>query len=155
MDQLPAAYFSLAPFGTSSLKVASTGLRIAGTFVGAFGLLALVLAAVGIYGVTAYTTQQRTHEIGIRMALGAQARGVQNLFLRRGLLLTGVAFLMGLPVALLVSKLFNSILYGIQPHDLITFTTVPLVLASVAALAAFLPARRASRVDPATTLRSE
>jgi ABC-type antimicrobial peptide transport system permease subunit len=102
-----------------------------------------------------YTVSLRTREIGIRMALGAKASNVQRLILRQGLQLTATALVIGLPVALLISKLFNSILYGIQPHDLITFTIVPLFLATVAALAAYLPARRASRVDPASTLRFE
>jgi predicted permease len=129
--------------------------RLAGTLFAVFGGVGLLLASIGLYGVMNYTVSLRTREIGIRMALGAQARSVQNLFLRRGLLLTAIAFLIGLPVAFLVSKLFNSILYGIKPHDAFTYTAVPVLLALIAALAAFLPARRASRVDPASTLRSE
>jgi ABC-type antimicrobial peptide transport system permease subunit len=129
--------------------------RLAGTLFAVFGGVGLLLASIGLYGVMNYSVSLRTREIGIRMALGAQARSVQNLFLRRGLLLTAIAFLIGLPVAFLVSKLFNSILYGIKPHDAFTFTAVPILLALIAALAAFLPARRASRVDPASTLRAE
>ena len=129
--------------------------RLAGTLFAVFGTVGLLLAAIGLYGVMNYTVSLRTREIGIRMALGAKASNVQRLILRQGLQLTATALVIGLPVALLISKLFNSILYGIQPHDLITFTIVPLFLATVAALAAYLPARRASRVDPASTLRFE
>jgi predicted permease len=129
--------------------------RLAGTLFAVFGIVGLLLASIGLYGVMNYTVSLRTREIGIRMAMGAQARSVQALILRQGLQLTAIALVIGIPAALLISKLFNSILFGIQPHDLITFTTVPLLLATVAALAAFLPARRASRVDPASTLRSE
>jgi ABC-type antimicrobial peptide transport system permease subunit len=118
-------------------------------------MVVLLLASIGLYGVMNYTVSLRTREIGIRMALGAQASSVQALILRQGLQLTLIALAIGLPLALFISKLFNSILYGIEPHDLLTFTTVPLFLAAVAALAAFVPARRASRVDPASTLRSE
>jgi predicted permease len=129
--------------------------RLAGTLFAVFGIVGLLLASIGLYGVMNYTVSLRTREIGIRMALGAQARSVQALILRQGVQLTLIALAIGLPLALFISKLFNSILYGIQPHDLLTFTTVPLFLAAVAALAAFVPARRASRVDPASTLRSE
>jgi predicted permease len=129
--------------------------RLAGTLFAVFGIVGLLLASIGLYAVMNYTVSLRTREIGIRMALGAQAATVQRLILRQGLQLTLIAVAIGLPAALLISKLFNSILYGIQPHDLITFTTVPLFLATIAAIAAFLPAHRASRVDPASALRSE
>jgi predicted permease len=129
--------------------------RLAGTLFAVFGAVGLLLAAIGLYGVMNYTVSLRTREIGIRMALGAQASNVQRLILRQGLQLTVIALAIGLPAALLITKLFNAILYGIQPHDAITFTLVPLFLATVAALAAYLPARRASQVDPASTLRSE
>ncbi len=129
--------------------------RLAGTLFAVFGAAGLLLAAIGLYGVMNYTVSLRTREIGIRMALGAQASHVQRLILRQGLQLTVIALAIGLPAALLIAKLFNAILYGIQPHDAVTFTLVPLFLAGVAALAAYLPARRASQVDPASTLRSE
>jgi len=89
------------------------------------------------------------------MALGAESGSVQRLIIRQGLQLTAIAFVIGLPAALLVSKLFASILYGIQPHDLLTFISIPLFLAAVATFAAYLPARRASRVDPTVALRYE
>jgi len=129
--------------------------RLAGTLFAVFGAVGLILAAIGLYGVMNYTVSLRTREIGIRMALGAQAANVQRLILRQGLQLTVIALAIGLPAALLIAKLFNAILYGVQPHDAITFTLVPLFLAAVAAIAAYLPARRASQVDPASTLRSE
>jgi predicted permease len=129
--------------------------RLAGTLFAVFGFTGLLLAAIGLYGVMNFTVSLRTREIGIRMAVGAQARDVQQLIVRQGLQLTMIAVAIGLPAALLISKLFNSILYGIEPHDLLTFTTVPLFLATIAALAAYIPARRASRVDPVSVLRSE
>lgn len=129
--------------------------RLAGTLFAVFGAIGLALAAVGLYGVMNYTVSLRIREIGIRMALGAQARNVQSLILRQGLQLTLIALTIGLPAAFLISKLFSSILYGVKPHDAITFVTIPLFLAGVAALAAYLPARRASKVDPAQTLRFE
>jgi ABC-type antimicrobial peptide transport system permease subunit len=129
--------------------------RLAGTLFAVFGTVGLLLAAIGLYGVMNYTVSLRTRELGIRMALGAQASNVQRLILRQGLQLTVIALAIGLPAAFLIAKLFNAILYGIEPHDVITFTLVPLFLASIAAIAAYLPARRASQVDPAVTLRSE
>jgi predicted permease len=129
--------------------------RLAGTLFAVFGAVGLLLAAIGLYGVMNYTVSLRTREIGIRMALGAEASNVQRLILRQGLGLTVIALAIGLPAAFLIAKLFNAILYGIEPHDLMTFTLVPLFLASVALLAAYLPARRASQVDPALTLRSD
>ena len=129
--------------------------RLAGTLFAVFGGVGLVLAAIGLYGVMNYTVSLRMREIGIRMALGARAASVQQLFLRRGLQLTAIGLAIGLPAAFFVAKLFSSILYGIKPDDLTTFLSVPLFLAVVALLASYVPARRASRVDPATTLRFE
>ncbi|MGB2663678.1 MAG: FtsX-like permease family protein, partial [Candidatus Acidiferrum sp.] len=129
--------------------------RLAGTLFAVFGTVGLLLAAIGLYGVMNYTVSLRTREIGIRMALGAQARNVQSLILLQGLKLTVIALTIGLPAAYAVAKLFSSILYGIEPHDAITFIATPLFLSLIATLAAYLPARRASRVDPASTLRSE
>ena len=129
--------------------------RLAGTLFAVFGAVGLTLAAIGLYGVMNYTVSLRIREIGIRMTLGAQARNVQSLFLRRGLQLTLIALAIGLPAAFLVAKLFVSILYGIKPNDTVTFVSIPIFLAIVAALAAWVPARRASKVDPAQTLRFE
>jgi FtsX-like permease family/MacB-like periplasmic core domain len=129
--------------------------RLAGTLFAVFGGVGLTLAAIGLYGVMNYTVSLRIREIGIRMALGAQAPSVQSLFLRRGLQLTLIALAIGLPAAFLVAKLFDSILYGIKPSDTVTFVSIPFFLVAVAAVAAWIPARRASKVDPAQTLRFE
>ena len=129
--------------------------RLAGTLFAVFGGVGLLLAAIGLYGVMNYTVTLRTREIGIRMALGAKAANVQALILRQGLQLMAIAFAIGLPAAFFAAKLFTSILYGVRPHDLLTFIAVPFFLALVAAFAAYLPARHASQVDPSTTLRFE
>jgi predicted permease len=139
----------------SRVQVASVGQRVAGTFVGAFGLLALVLAAVGIYGVIAYTTRQRTHEIGLRMALGAQSTDVFRMVLGNGLrlILTGLAC--GLALSLALTRFLRTILFGVGATDFMTFAAVGLLLSAVALLACYIPARRAMRVDPMVALRYE
>jgi predicted permease len=129
--------------------------RLAGTLFGVFGCVGLVLAAVGLYGVVSYSVSRRTWEIGIRMALGAQPGGVQRLIVRQGMALTLIAVVLGLGAAFAVTKLFTSILYGIRPHDILTFTVVPVFLAGVALLACWIPSRRAARVDPLAALRYE
>lgn len=129
--------------------------RLAGTLFGIFGLTGLLLAAVGLYGVMSYSVSRRTREIGIRLALGAQTGGVQRLIVRQGMMLTAIALVFGLVVAWAVARFSSAILYGISPHDTITFTAVPLFLAAVALLACWLPSRRASRVDPLAALRYE
>ncbi len=129
--------------------------RLAGTLFGIFGLTGLVLATVGLYGVMSYAVSRRTREIGIRLALGAQLGTVQRLVIRQGMLLTAIAIALGLPVALAVAKFSSSFLYGIHPHDLVTFTMLPLFLAAVALFACWIPARRAARINPQTALRSE
>jgi putative ABC transport system permease protein len=120
-----------------------------------FGGLALFLATIGIYGVMAYSVVQRTREIGIRMALGAQTADVLSLVIRQGvyLLLIGLAF--GLTAALIVSRFISALLYEVSTSDPLTFVEVALILALVAALASYLPARKAARVDPMTALRHE
>jgi predicted permease len=129
--------------------------RLAGTLFGIFGFIGLVLAAVGLYSVMSYAVSRRTREIGIRIALGAQPAAIHRLILRQGMLLTLIALAVGLPAALAATKLFNSFLYGVRPHDIVTFTLVPIFLATVALAACWLPARRAAKVDPQTTLRYE
>jgi predicted permease len=129
--------------------------RLAATLFGVFGLMGLVLAGVGLYGVMSYSVSRRTREIGIRLALGAQTAAVQRLVVRQGMWLTLIAMALGLPVAFGAAKFSTSILYGVRPHDLATFTLVPLFLAAVAFLACWVPARRAAHVDPQTTLRYE
>jgi predicted permease len=129
--------------------------HIAGTFVGAFGLLALVLAAVGIYGVTAYTTRQRTHEIGIRMALGANKEDILRLVLGQGLRLTFIGLGLGLAASFALTRYLTSLLLGVTSTDALTFATVAILLCAVALLACFLPARRAMRLDPMAALHYE
>jgi predicted permease len=139
----------------SRVQVASVGQRVAGTFVGAFGLLALVLAAVGIYGVIAYTTRQRTHEIGLRMALGAQSTDVFRMVLGNGLRLIATGLGCGLALSLALTRFLRSVLFGVGATDFITFAAVGLLLSAVALLACYIPARRAMRVDPMVALRYE
>jgi ABC-type antimicrobial peptide transport system permease subunit len=102
-----------------------------------------------------YSVSRRTREIGIRIALGSQLGAVHRLILRQGMLLTVIAMALGLPAAFAVAGLFSSFLYGIAPHDIMTFTVVPLFLAVVALVACWIPARRATRVDPQSALRYE
>src|SRR5262245_11307217 len=120
-----------------------------------FGLLAMLLAAIGLYGVMANSVSQRTHEIGIRMALGAQRTDVIGLVLRETMLMVGAGLIIGLSAALASTRLIASWLYGLTPNDPLTMALAGLLLLTVAALAGYLPARRASRVDPMEALRHE
>jgi predicted permease len=137
------------------VQVASANARIAGTFVGAFGVLALILATVGIYGVIAYTTRQRTREIGIRVALGARQGDVFRLVVGQGLRLTLSGLVIGLVLSLTLTRFLRSQLFGIAATDSLTFTGVAVLLCAVALAACYIPARRASRVDPVHALRKE
>ena len=123
--------------------------------IGIFAGMALLLAAIGIYGVISYAARQRTQEIGIRMALGAEPRAVLRLVMGEGLRLTVLGLGIGLTGALVLTRFLSSILYGVRPSDPMTFVMVALILATLALLASFMPARRATRVDPMAALRHE
>ena len=129
--------------------------RMAAIFLSAFGVLALLLAAIGIYGVMAFAVSRRTREIGIRMALGASGNDVMRLMLRQGGMLVGLGVATGISVAFFAASLLDSFLYGVTAKDLTTFVVVPLLLTGVALAACFLPARRATKVDPMVALRYE
>ena len=122
---------------------------------GLFGCLAIVLAAVGIYGVVSYTMSLRTRELGIRVALGAARADVMRLVLWRGASMVAVGLLAGLVISLSLTRFLSSLLYEVRPTDLGTLVAVAFALAGVALLANYLPARRASRVDPMKALRCE
>ncbi len=119
------------------------------------GVMALVLGVVGIYGVIAYAVSQRSREIGIRMALGAQPAGLQRMFVRHGLVLSGIGAALGLAAACVVTRLMSSLLFGIKPVDPATYAIVSAILIAAGALASYLPARRVTAVDPVDALRSE
>jgi putative ABC transport system permease protein len=129
--------------------------RFSAMLVGIFAILAVVLAAVGIYGVMSYSVSQRTQEIGVRMALGAQAANVRSMILMQTIKLTALGVAIGLAGAFLVARLLSSLLFGVATHDPLTFLGVTLLLIVVAVVAAFIPARRAMRVDPIVALRYE
>jgi putative ABC transport system permease protein len=120
-----------------------------------FALTALLLAGLGIYGVISYIVSERTHEIGIRIALGAQRKNILHMVLRQGLGLAIAGAAVGLVGALVVSHLMAGLLYGVRPTDPVTFSSVALLLLGVALLACYIPARRAIRVDPLVALRHE
>jgi ABC-type antimicrobial peptide transport system permease subunit len=127
--------------------------RFSADLVGGFAALAVLLASIGIYGLLAYMVGQRSRDIGIRMALGARAEDILRMFLRRGVMLAGVGIVVGLIFSASSASVLASLLYGVRPHDPAVFLIVPLLLFAVAVLASYLPARRATKVDPLIALR--
>ncbi len=130
-----------------------TAPRMGAMMLGGFGLLALLLAAIGTYGVMSYTVSQRTQEMGIRLALGAQRRDVLGLVLRHGMTMVAAGVVAGLALSVLLVRSINSLLYGIGNFDLPSFAGGAALLTFIGALACLLPARRATRVDPIIALR--
>jgi ABC-type antimicrobial peptide transport system permease subunit len=140
---------------TEHMKFALFPAKVAATVLGVFGLVALMLAAIGVYGTTSYAVAQRTHEIGIRLALGAQLRDVLRLVLGHGLKLTIIGAALGLFGAFLATRAITSVLYGVSATDPLTFGLVSFLLIGVALVACYVPARRATKVEPLTALRNE
>jgi ABC-type antimicrobial peptide transport system permease subunit len=120
-----------------------------------FGASALLLAAIGIYGLMAYSVEQRTQEIGIRLALGAQVRQVKNMVVGQGMLLALAGVVLGVGAAFWLARFISTFLFGVSTRDPLVFIGVPALLTLVALVAVWLPARRASRVDPIIALRYE
>jgi predicted lysophospholipase L1 biosynthesis ABC-type transport system permease subunit len=118
-----------------------------------FAVFALLIAGVGLFGVLSFSVAQRTREIGVRSALGAQAHDIVALVLRQALWIVGAGVAIGVAVALAGVRVLSAFLYGISPHDALTFIAVPIVIVAVAAVACLVPARRAAKVDPLTALR--
>src|SRR5437868_5228100 len=147
----------LPVFGVSSMNdVLDRSLasrRFSADLVGGFAGLAVLLASIGIYGLLAYMVGQRSREIGIRMALGAQRNDILRMFLRKGVVLAGLGIVAGLVFSASTVSMMASLLYGVRPHDPAVFLIVPLLLLGVAALASYLPARRATKVNPMVALR--
>ena len=129
--------------------------RFATIMLGSFSVFAMILAIVGVYGVMSHLVTQGTHDIGVRMALGAQRNRIVSMVIRRGMELTGAGVVLGLAGAALMTRVMASLLFGVSATDLATFTSVPLTLVAIALVASYVPALRATRVDPVIALREE
>jgi len=147
---------SLPVFNVSSMNAildrSLASRRFSADLVGGFAGLAVLLASIGIYGLLAYTVSQRSREIGIRMALGARRDDILRMFLRKGVALAGLGIVAGLVCSAFTASMMASLLYGVRPHDPAVFLIVPLLLFAIAILASYLPARRATMLDPIIAL---
>jgi predicted permease len=139
----------------ANMRMGNAFERIAAAFSGSFGLVALILAAIGVYGVVAYATKQRTHEIGIRMALGAGKRDIFRQVLGRGLHFAGLGLVLGLMISFALTRYLRGMLYGVETADWLTFVMVAIVLCVATLIACVVPARRAASIDPIRALRTE
>jgi putative ABC transport system permease protein len=138
-----------------AIRNSSIGLHYIAWMMGIFGIIALALSAIGVYGVMAYLVSEQTHEIGIRMALGAPRKTVLSMIFRRGMLAIAAGLAVGLPLAFGLARLMASLIFGITATDATSFVGIPAGLVTAAALAIYLPARRAMRIDPIVALRYE
>ena len=129
--------------------------RLSAVVFSAFAAIALALASIGLYGIVSYSVSQRTREVGIRMSLGADSGNVVRMLMGSGLKLVAVGGAVGIVGALALAPVLGSLLFGVQGRDVVAFTAMPLILLTVAALAAFVPALRASRIDPVHALHTE
>jgi putative ABC transport system permease protein len=157
--QIAAVDPELPPFNIKPMNRVITesiiGIAYVAAMMAVLGSIALVLASVGIFGVMSYSVSERVHEIGVRMSLGAQTADIVRMVLRSGMLLTILGLGIGLPMAFALARALSSVLFGVEATDPFSFVGLPLLLAGVAALASYLPARRAARVDPLVALRYE
>ena len=140
---------------SDNLALLQTLSQIAAGVGGMLSLLAACLAAIGVYGVVAYVVSRRRREVGVRMALGADARDVQRLILRQTLRPVAIGMSIGVAVAAATGRLLQSVLFGVSPYDPVAFISAPLLMLAIAAAAAFVPIRRAMRVNPMSVLRAE
>ncbi len=140
---------------SDNLGLLQTLSEITAGVAGTVSLLALGLAAIGVYGVVAYVVSRRYREIGVRMALGAEARDVQRLILRQTLRPVAIGMSIGMLVAAATARLLQSVLFGVSPYDPVAFIGAPVLMLAIAAAAAFVPTRRAMRIDPVSALRAE
>jgi predicted lysophospholipase L1 biosynthesis ABC-type transport system permease subunit len=150
----PDLVIQVAPL-EKNLEFSRSGSRVVAVLAGSLGALALLLASMGIYGVVSFAVSRRLREIGIRMALGADRSAVRRLVLAQAMRPVGIGALCGIALCAGVSRVLSSLLFGIGAHDPVAFVAVPVLLIAVALAASYLPARRATNVDPASTLRHE